>query len=225
MVPSVEKSSGDLPPAYILAGGRSRRFPDDKARAIVAGQPQLLRLRDQLRSQGHDCWIIADRSDRYHDLGIQSLVDLDPGTGPLGGLVTALDHRLQRYGPGWILLLACDQFLWRAAWLLPIQDLWNPSHTSEEPTVPYQIVIWQLDGPRSSDPITMIPGLYHTRLLSQLRQRWQAGDRALKSLAADASVSIHSRSTATPPSHFAFNTPQQLEQLLDTHTPEGSPTE
>ncbi len=121
-------------PAYILAGGQSRRFGSDKARHLTPAGPQLLVLADQLRNCGHSVHVVADRADRYADLGLTCLVDTQPDSGPLAGLASALAHHRSARStgcqpvsdnpssassrfPSWILLVNCDQLVWQAAWV------------------------------------------------------------------------------------------------------------
>src|SRR5688572_23594584 len=62
-------------PAYILCGGRSQRLGTDKARSVIDGQPQLVKLGTALSQAGHRVYYVADRADRFNDLGITCLVD------------------------------------------------------------------------------------------------------------------------------------------------------
>lgn len=80
------------PVAYVLAGGKSRRFGSDKARAVVHHQPFLLHVARQLAPLCESVWVVAQRAGQYEDLGLATLGDLAPGSGPLAGLQTALSH-------------------------------------------------------------------------------------------------------------------------------------
>ena len=118
-------------PAYILCGGRSQRFGADKARVLIEGVPQLLRLSGALQRAGHEVRYVADRADRYRDLGVECLVDSRPDCGPMAGLECALQHRtaeiasyasLTRAGESdaiWaarLLVVSCDQAIWESSW-------------------------------------------------------------------------------------------------------------
>ena len=46
-------------PAYVLAGGHSKRFGSSKAREVVEGRTQLERLTETLLSYGHDVTVVA----------------------------------------------------------------------------------------------------------------------------------------------------------------------
>lgn len=90
----------------ILAGGQSRRFGEDKARVTVqpGNQPLLVKLVSLLDSFALHPIVIADKEDKYDDLGISCVVDFIPNKGPLGGIYTAL--RMARSDK--ILVLTCD---------------------------------------------------------------------------------------------------------------------
>ncbi len=104
-------------PAYILAGGKSSRFGSDKARALLDGVPLIRRTADALRPVVTDIIVVAERSEKYADLGLRTIADARPGLGPLGGLATAMADRLERGGAGWLLLTSCDLAEPRADWV------------------------------------------------------------------------------------------------------------
>lgn len=190
-------------PAFILAGGESRRFPGDKARATVEGQLQILRLRRQLLESDHQVYFVADRADRYADLGLDCIVDQHPGSGPLGGLITALSHHQVQCGGGWVLLVGCDQLVWRSAWNYGEGDLDHMANSASS-------MVW------NAELFSPVPGYFHTSALVSLRSLWDSGARALKSMLEHGDL----RPGLLPeqpehPSSFAFNSPEQLRALLE----------
>ncbi len=62
-------------PAYVLAGGQSKRFGGDKSRIVVEGQLLIQRLVRQVGAAGRSVRIVADRVDRFSNLGISCLQD------------------------------------------------------------------------------------------------------------------------------------------------------
>lgn len=94
--------------ALLLAGGRSRRFGTDKARAEVNGRPMLQRVYEVARDlTQHVLLSIRADGDFYFDLvppAVPRLLDPVPDAGPLAGLVAGL----RAAQTPWLLALACD---------------------------------------------------------------------------------------------------------------------
>ncbi len=87
----------------ILAGGQSRRFGSDKARALLRGQPLMAHVVAALSGQV-DALVVVGRDWP----GLARADDLPaPGLGPLGGLAGALDHAA-RTGFDAVLSSGCD---------------------------------------------------------------------------------------------------------------------
>lgn len=89
--------------AAVLAGGASRRMGSDKALLTLADQTLLERAIAAVSVVADDVRIVGDR-EAYHRFGVPVAPDLYPGTGPLGGIATAL--RLARNEH--VLVVACD---------------------------------------------------------------------------------------------------------------------
>jgi molybdenum cofactor guanylyltransferase len=87
----------------ILAGGQSRRFGSDKAKALFEGRSLLDHVADGLRPQV-EALVVAGRAWP----GLPSVADLPVASlGPLSGLAGALGHARQ-YGFGAVLSSGCD---------------------------------------------------------------------------------------------------------------------
>lgn len=186
-------------PAYILCGGQSARFGTDKARVRIDRQPHLLRLAKTLRNQGHETHFVADSNDRYKDLGIATIVDLQPESGPMAGLVAAAQHRQSYYGSGWLLLISCDQLRWQPNYFQKLAD----RVTSDRAAITY------------GDPaVQPIPGLYHTRIETTARVAIEQRQLSLKRMleSSDAAYSIEASDN---PRDWCFNTKAELNALLD----------
>ncbi len=141
--------------AYILAGGRSSRFGRDKARAMLDNLPLIQRQAAQLRDCGCRVRVVARHAGAYADLGLETIGDLEPDRGPVGGVRTALTHRRA----GWALITSCD--------LLEVSPVWietlRTAVTKECDAIAFRDDRWQ-----------PFPGLYHTRLL-ECPDAWDRG--------------------------------------------------
>lgn len=116
MSDSKKKAGFDV---YILAGGKSRRFGSDKARAEAKGVAVIVRVAEALASVAGTVTVVADRAGRYDDLGLHTIGDLIPEKGPIGGLLTAID----RHTPDeWIFVAACDWVGIRREWIQCLAD-------------------------------------------------------------------------------------------------------
>jgi molybdopterin-guanine dinucleotide biosynthesis protein A len=115
--PNGSDAAHDTIPVYILAGGRSRRFGRDKARALHDGVPLVVGVARALEPVASRVTIVAAGGGAYDDLGLRTIGDVVPEKGPIGGLLTAIED----CRPGeWLLLAACDWVGVRAEWVLEL---------------------------------------------------------------------------------------------------------
>ena len=137
----------------ILAGGRSRRLGQDKARLKLLGKPLVLWVSDRLISFVDDLWLVTNTPLDHLDLGLPILSDLIPDQGPLGGLQTAL---FTSRTP-WVLAASTDN-----PFLLPdfLAALVNRAGRTRRAAVVY----------RSERGLEPFPGLYHVRLFERLTE-------------------------------------------------------
>ena len=105
-------------PVYIFAGGHSRRFGSDKARAEFAGVPQVVHLSRLAAQVASSVTVVASTEGVYQDLGLRTIADIQPRLGPIGGLLTAIDDA----GADWLLVMACDWVGLEADWLSNLID-------------------------------------------------------------------------------------------------------
>lgn len=204
-----------------MAGGRSSRFGSDKARVEVSTEPPtepptetlLLALRRLLSQQGHAVEIVADRADRYEDLGLQCLVDRETGQGPLAGVATALQHR-EHQQPGWLLLVSCDLFVWHTEWFENLAEKANDLQQGLSATVSQpacDAIAFLSDSTHGQLAWEPFPSLLHTRLLPQVVTHLQREQRSLQALfRASRIVGIQ---TQDNPQAWTFNTAEQLRAL------------
>jgi molybdopterin-guanine dinucleotide biosynthesis protein A len=161
-------------PAYILAGGASRRFGSDKARAEIDSVPLILRLARSVEPCVARVVVVAARADEYADLGLNTVGDLIPDCGPLGGLLTAL---CDLGDADWLLLLSCDLTEFRPQWL----DALRAARTPDARVVAFQ-----------SEPRQPFPALYHQDLIPSVREALDQNRLLMQGL-------LRSTATATAP--------------------------
>jgi molybdopterin-guanine dinucleotide biosynthesis protein A len=170
----------EVPPeisGFVLAGGRSSRLGRDKAllpwppNAFAEGNRQTLLQHSiaRLESVCATVSICANRDDLPFTGVI--LADALPGSGPLGGIVAALEHSTTP----WNLLLAVDLPFLPAEVLQALVSRVRPiersaaSHDDSQPAL-LACILPDLDG--FAQPLC---GLYHRALAPGLRQALQAG--------------------------------------------------
>ncbi|OQX84919.1 hypothetical protein B6D60_08600 [candidate division KSB1 bacterium 4484_87] len=76
--------------AIILAGGRSRRFGQDKTLATLFGISLIDRAINIVREITNDIIIATNSPEKLTSLPYPKIKDLIPGRGPLGGIYTGL---------------------------------------------------------------------------------------------------------------------------------------
>ena len=104
---------------YVLAGGASSRFGRNKALVRFGITPLLLEIVQLAQTCASEVAVIAG-AQKYRDLAanLQIIEDLWPGEGPLGGIITALQHTPARdCSVEWNLILSCDMPFLTAEWL------------------------------------------------------------------------------------------------------------
>ena len=195
--------STDILGTFILAGGRSSRFGSDKARAMIHGQPLVLRLVQQVASlTQRPVTLVVNEPQRYSDFAIPAITDVLPDLGPMGGLYSAIDHIVKGGHEGWILLLPCDLLDYEEAWH---HRLCQPLETAPPPA--QAIAFFDQDW-------LPFPALYHSTLFSNLNTAIQAkqfSPRKFLSTLGPAAIAV---STERLPELKSANTQQELERFL-----------
>ncbi len=88
---------------YLLVGGKSSRMGRDKALLPFGGIP-LSRALAGLVERAAGCAVLVGNPQLEPLAGYPAIPDLYPGQGPLGGILTALEHTTS----DWNLVVACD---------------------------------------------------------------------------------------------------------------------
>jgi molybdenum cofactor guanylyltransferase len=103
---------------YVMAGGKSKRFGQDKARVTLGGEMMLTRVCRLVNEVTGSVSVVADRESRYADSDVWVVEDRWPGDGPLGGIVTALLATAETDGGrDWNLIVSCDMPFLTREWL------------------------------------------------------------------------------------------------------------
>src|SRR5262245_22531689 len=87
--------------AFILAGGASSRMGTDKARLLLDGKTFIERIAQTLSDFAARVVIVGQHSE---DLDLESVIDIHPKWGALGGIETALTNCKTE----WAFVIACD---------------------------------------------------------------------------------------------------------------------
>jgi molybdopterin-guanine dinucleotide biosynthesis protein A len=91
--------------AAILCGGKGRRLGGvDKSRLVVDGRSFVERQLEVLRTLTPHLLLVDRDLERTCPPGVRAVADLVPGTGPLGGILTALEAATTDY----TMIVACD---------------------------------------------------------------------------------------------------------------------
>ncbi len=206
-------------PAYVLAGGKSRRFGSDKLQHRIEGKPQLERLVESLGREGFSVKLVARKLPQHSPCPV--VADIQ-GHGPIAGLHAAAEDRRQSAGEGWFLVVPGDQFVWQQVWF---QQLWAAAIANHGATQVRGAACCAAVFKDPAGRLQPLPGLYHTNMLPSLNQSIEAGDLRLVGLleelalrntqAKGSSPNVVVVATNSSPQATSFNTPDELRRLME----------
>lgn len=176
--------------AFVLAGGKSRRFGSDKARAIINGKTLIEHNVAELRTRYERVRVVSAPGRSYDDLGLPTLWDLVEDLGPLAGIHTALSLA----DTDLIVVAPCDVVGLDATWYELLESACGTRAAA------FKDERWH--------PLV---GAYHKALLPEIERRLQAGELAVRDL-------LEAHGTAVdPPATFGalggVNTPADAARL------------
>lgn len=152
--------------ALILAGGKSARFGEDKARHAVAGKAMIEHVAAVVGAVTDRVWIsIGTEGGGYEMPTACQVVDRYPGAGPLAGLHAGL---VAAETP-WILAVACDMPFLTAGVLHALLEARTPEAAAVVARTP--------DG-----RLQPLCACYHRRVLPLVEAHLAAGRLALHAL-------------------------------------------
>ena len=157
--------------ACVLAGGHSSRFGSDKARAVADGKPLIAHMLDVCAPFADQTRVVADRADRYLDLGLAGIADREAHLGPMGGLLAALEFAAAGQGDGWVLLGPCDVLGFRPEWLRLLLAGRAPGVSA--------VAFRDAEAENGRGAWQPLPGLYHTDLIPLARLAIERQQRAM----------------------------------------------
>ena len=88
----------------IQAGGQSSRMGEDKSFVLYNGRPMIETVLAQVAELGAETFIVTNNPEPYAYLGIETVGDIYPDHGSLGGIFTAVSHAAHPH----TLIVACD---------------------------------------------------------------------------------------------------------------------
>lgn len=174
---------------YVLVGGKSSRMGRDKALLPFRGTPLVRSVARSVELAAGSAVLVGDPQ-RYGALGYPVVPDLYPGEGPLGGILSALNHTAATVN----LVTACDLPELSAGFLETLLDA--AEATTADALVPV--------GPSGRpEPLCAV---YHRRSLDTLERAFAAGTRAIAAALQDLRIIAF---PVTEPAYFQnVNTPQ-----------------
>jgi len=160
----------------VLAGGASSRMGTDKALVEVGGPPLVVIAARALIDGGASrVVVVGGDATAFTALGLETLADLHPGEGPLGGIITGLRAASDPV----VMILACDMPAIDGSTVAAIVAA-LAAHPEADGAAP-------LVGQRRQ----ILTAAYRRRVLPVLEQAYAAGERApRRALAGRALVAV-----------------------------------
>ncbi len=191
---------------YILAGGQSSRFGQNKACVSVFGEPLIVRLANQLASEDLTLRLVAQRTADYEEFGIPTIEDIESNCGPLAGVLAALTDCEQR-GRSWCFISCCDMLDWRPEWCPKLV-----ATIAQDPSLDAVVLSGAQDSPDAFRPF---PGLYRSKLSFKIQELWNQGVRSMREFHSRIDSTIGRALISHDLMPKCFNTPAEFAYLLD----------
>lgn len=163
------------PPLYILTGGKSSRFGQDKAfYQLPDGSLWYEHVYQKLGIAQADVVLVQPKKHPHEGIAERVIADTPPEIGPLGGIRAALQDRLNHAEAGWILLASCDLIHPSAHWITQLTQ--EAGQQAPAGVNACQAVVFQ------TDRYHPFPSLLHTTALPAIDSSIAAQRRSLQLL-------------------------------------------
>ena len=189
--------------AYILAGGQSSRFGENKALVSVLGEPLIVRLASQLASDCLGVTLVVQNLSDYAQCGIQMIEDGVAHGGPLAGVLASL-RDANRLGLQWCFISSCDMLDWRTEWRAAL--------VSAVLSRPDSAAAVLSEG--ANDEFRPFPGLYRSELWGLASVLWRDGVRSMRKFHQAMGASVEKCRLERDLLPKTFNTREELTRLL-----------
>jgi len=189
--------------AYILAGGQSSRFGENKALVWVLGAPLIVRLASQLASNGMRVTLVVQNRSDYAQWGIPMIEDGVAHGGPLAGALAAL-HDADRLGIQWCFISSCDTLDWRTEWRAALVSAIQSRPDSAAAVLSEGI----------EDEFRPFPGLYRSELWRFVADLWREGVRSMRKFHQGIGEKLEKCRVEPDLLPKSFNTREELARLL-----------
>jgi len=189
--------------AYILAGGQSSRFGENKALVSVLGEPLIVRLASQLASDGLGVTLVVQNSSDYAQWGMPMIEDGVPHGGPLAGVLAAL-RDANRLGIQWCFISSCDMLDWRTEWRAALVSAIQFRLDS--------VAAVLSDG--NEEEFRPFPGLYRSELWGLASDLWRDGVRSMRKFHQGIGANVEKCRLERDLLPKSFNTREELSRLL-----------
>jgi molybdopterin-guanine dinucleotide biosynthesis protein A len=183
---------------YILAGGKSRRFGENKA-LFKIGRRAVIETVIAAIPPGRPVFIVTNSPADYAHLGLPTLPDNYPNAGPLAGIHAGLSHSPRE----WNFFLACDFPSLRVEVIEEVLAAFFNKYKSEEGA---QVIL-----PETAEGLQPLCALWAKSTLSSVEAALNSGQRSVRSVLVQ--LSLHRISLSKPEALLNLNTPEDLAKL------------
>ena len=187
--------------AVVLAGGKSKRFGDDKSQAKLGGKILIDYILSEIENKFDEVLIVAnDPIQHLSSLKIQKTEDVKKNLGPLGGILSAMKWVKSHNKPyQWIASFPSDTPLFKMSMF---EDFLNKVNEKES----------ELFFMKTKEKRHNIFGLWNIDLIDQLEKDLENGSRKVEKWANNIGVKTIDIEFDKEDPFFNVNTKEDLEK-------------